>query len=299
MSHPATRCGHIALAGAPNAGKSALLNALVESHLAIVSPKAQSTRLPVTGIRTDPTTQLIFHDLPGLLDPDSLMHERMRAAALETMRRADVILYLHPAPDAPAPPFADVARLDHRPTPIQARTPVWLVYTKADLIPQAERQALAGHALVTSATTDLGIDHLLERLRAALPEAPFAYDPDDIGTQPMRFFVVEYLREAAFEVLNQEVPYAFTAQVEEFRESQTPVYIRVHLFVERESQKGILIGRGGQTLKAIGTRARARLEALLGANVFLDCWVKVLPNWRRDATALNRFGFPPVKENRS
>ena len=113
MPQPATTCGHIALAGAPNVGKSALLNALVGTHLAIVSGKAQSTRLPVTGIRTDTDTQYIFHDLPGLLDPRYLLQERMRLAALETLRRADVVLYLHPAREAPAPPFTEVALLSN------------------------------------------------------------------------------------------------------------------------------------------------------------------------------------------
>jgi GTP-binding protein Era len=125
-----------------------------------------------------------------------------------------------------------------------------------------------------------------------LPAGAFEFDPDDAGTQSLRFFVVEYLREAAFEFLEEELPYAFTAEVEEFREAARPVYIRVTLYVERESQKGIVIGQGGRTIKAIGAHARKRLEALLDAPVFLDCWVKALPNWRRNADALARFGFP-------
>ena len=141
MSDPTTKCGHIALAGAPNIGKSALLNTLVGSHLAIVSGKAQSTRLPVTGLRTDGTTQYIFHDLPGLMDPRYALQERMRAAALETLDRADVILHLHPAPEAPAPAFETVARLATPP-----RAPVRLVYTKADLVPTPRREALADGA---------------------------------------------------------------------------------------------------------------------------------------------------------
>ena len=123
----------------------------------------------------------------------------------------------------------------------------------------------------------------------------FGFDPEDVGTQQLRFFVVEYLREAAFELLSDELPYSFTAEVEEFREAEVPVYIRVTLFVERESQKRIVIGRGGRTIGAIGAHARARLEELLGAQVYLDSWVKVLPNWRRSAAALTRFGFPEPK----
>lgn len=296
MSQHVTSCGHIALAGAPNVGKSALLNALIGTHLAIVSKKAQSTRLPVTGIRTDADTdtQYIFHDLPGLLDPRYLLQERMRLAALETLRRADVVLHLHPAREAPAPPFAEVARLDTPPT-----APVHLVYTKADLVSEARRTELSSESFVTSATTGQGIDLLLARVKQLLPARAFAYDPDDLATQPLRFFVVEYLREAAFELLSDELPYAFTAEVEEFRESDRPIYIRVHLFVERESQKGILIGQHGRTIKAIGQRARAQLEVLLDAPVYLDCWVKVLPKWRRSPAALSRFGFPETaKESR-
>ena len=280
------RTGHVALAGAPNVGKSTLLNALVGSHLAIVSPKAQATRLPVVGLRTEGDTQFIFHDLPGLLDPAYLMQARMRDLALQTIARMDVVLHLHPAPEAPAPDFQVLAGL-----PAPPRAPVLTVYTKGDRVSPARRAELARTALVTGAGGQ-GMEQLLARVRDLLPEAGFEYDPDDIGTQPIRFFVVEFLREAAFELLGDELPYAFTAEVEEFREAERPVYIRVTLFVERESQKGIVIGQGGRTIRAIGAHARRRLEELIGAPVYLDAWVKVLPNWRRSASALTRFGFP-------
>jgi GTPase len=282
------RTGHIALAGAPNVGKSSLLNALVGQHLAIVSPRAQATRLPVTGLRTEGDTQYVFHDLPGLLDPAYLMQARMRALALEALERVDLVLHLHPAPEAPAPAFNTLARLDH---PLEA--PLLTVYTKGDLVSAARRAELEGSALVVSAREpEASLARLLARIREHLPERAFAHDPDDVGTQPVRFFVVEYLREAAFELLEDELPYGFTAEVEEFREAERPVYIRVTLFVERESQKGIVIGAGGATIKAIGAHARRRLEELIGAPVYLDCWVKVLPHWRKSAAALTRFGFP-------
>jgi GTP-binding protein Era len=281
------RCGHVALAGAPNVGKSSLLNALVGQHLALVSPRAQATRLPVVGLRTDGDTQYIFHDLPGLLEPAYLMQARMRQLAVEALDRMDVVLHLHPAPEAPAPPLAELARLEH-----PLRAPVLTVYTKADLVSSARRAELGRDALVVSTVAEAGIERLLERVRALLPEGEFAYDPEDVGTQPVRFFVVEYLREAAFELLEDELPYGFTAEVEEYREEERPVYIRVTLFVERESQKRIVIGAGGRTIKAIGAHARRRIEALIGAPVYLDCWVKVLPQWRKSAAALARFGFP-------
>ena len=288
-----TKSGHIALAGRPNVGKSSLLNTLVGQHLALVSAKAQATRLPVTGLRTDGDIQYVFHDLPGLLDPEYAMQERMRALAVEGVRRADVIVYLHPGPEAPAPNFVRLAGLDRAPD-----APVLTVYTKGDLLPSASHASLSSQALVVSATTGNGIDALLATIAALLPEREFAYPADDLGVQPMRFFAVEYLREGAFLHLEDELPYAFTAEIEEFREATDPVYIRAALFIERETQKRILIGEGGRTLKAIGTHARRRLEELLGRRVYLETWVKVLPKWRRDPSQLARFGFPDLPAER-
>ena len=281
-----TRSGHIAIAGAPNAGKSSLLNALVGSHLAIVSPKAQSTRLPVTGIRSDRDTQYIFHDLPGLLDPRYPLQERMRAAGQAVLGGVHVILHLHPADQGPAPDFWPLTGLEK---PLDV--PVLTVCTKSDLRPGETTEPLR-----VSATSGTGLELLLEQVRSFLPEAPFEFDADDIGTQPVRFFAAEYLREAAFEFLADELPYAVAVEVEEFREHTNPIYIRVTLLVERESQKGIVIGQGGRMLKALGVHARARLEALLGSPVFLDCWVKVLPGWRRNTAALDRLGFPESRD---
>ncbi|MEP7228382.1 MAG: GTPase Era [Gemmatimonadales bacterium] len=282
------RTGHIALAGAPNVGKSTLLNALVGQHLAIVSPKPQATRLPVTGIRTEGDTQYIFHDLPGLLDPGYLLQSRMRELALDTAGRMDLVLHLHPAPEAPAPSFDHLAGITQ-----PLGVPTLTVYTKGDLLPRSRRTALELEAPVVAEAGDQGLDRLLERIRPLLPERAFEFDPEEIGTQPLRFFVVEYLREAAFALLEDELPYSFTAEVEEFREAERPMYIRVTLFVERESQKAIVIGRNGQTIKALGAHARRRLEELIGAPVYLDSWVKALPNWRKQSGALARFGFPP------
>jgi GTP-binding protein Era len=285
--------GHIALAGAPNVGKSTLLNALVGQHLAIVSPKPQATRLPVTGIRTDGDTQYIFHDLPGLLDPGYLLQSRMREMALETAGRMDLVLHLHPAADAPEPAFETLAGLTQ-----PLGVPTLAVYTKGDLVPPARRAALELETPVVAAAGADGLEGLLARIRPFLPEREFEYDPEDVGTQPLRFFVVEYLREAAFALLEDELPYSFTAEVEEFREAERPMYIRVTLFVERETQKAIVIGKAGRTIKALGAHARSRLEELVGASVYLDCWVKALPNWRKSSGALARFGFPPTSSDK-
>jgi GTP-binding protein Era len=172
---------------------------------------------------------------------------------------------------------------------------VLVVYTKSDLVSTEVRERLEREGnLVVSATTGAGLEQLLDRLRPLLPEGPFEYDPDDIGTQPLRFFVAEYLREAAFRYLEDELPYAVAAEVEEFRESQDPVYIRATLVVERETQKRIVIGAGGQQIKAIGQHARQRLEQLIGRRVRLETWVKVAPKWRQNAVQLARFGFPDL-----
>ena len=275
-----TRCGTVVLAGRPNVGKSTLLNALVGEHLAIVSPKPQSTRLPVVGLLTRGDAQYIFTDSPGLLEPEYQLHVVMRAAALRAIDEAEVIAYLHPLSEYPAPPLGSVAGLAREP-----RAPIVTVYTKADLA------AARPETLAVSGTTGVGLDAMLEALRAKLPEGPFHYNPDELATQPMRFFAAEFLREAAFELLHEELPYSVASEIDEFREGADPVYIRAVLYVERDSQKGIVIGEGGRTIKALGAAARVKIEGLLGQRVYLDLNVKVLPKWRRDEPSLKRLGY--------
>lgn len=279
-----TRCGTIVLAGRPNVGKSTLLNALVGEHLAIVSPKPQSTRLPVIGLLTRDDTQFIFTDSPGLLEPEYALHEAMRAAALRALHDAEVIAYLHPLAQFPAADLVSVARLETLP-----RAPIVTVYTKADLVPLTARPP--GRLTAVSAVTREGLDQLLDTLRAHLPESPFHYDPEEMATQPLRFFAAEFVREAAFELLHEELPYSVAVEIDEFREAPAPVYIRAVIYVERASQKGIVIGAGGRAIKALGQAARAKIEALVGAQVFLELHVKVMPKWRRRAASLKRLGY--------
>ncbi len=278
------RCGTVALAGRPNVGKSTLLNALVGEHLAIVAAKPQSTRVPVVGLLTRDDAQFILTDSPGLLEPEYRLHETMREAAVRNIADAEVVAYLHPLAEAPAPTLADVAKLEHAP-----RAAVVTVYTKADLVAPSERPAVQPSDVVLSAVTGEGLDALLVALRAH--QGPFHYDPEEIATQPLRFFAAEFVREAAFELLHQELPYSIACAIEEFRESASPVYIRATLFVERDSQKGIVIGEGGRTIKALGQAARAKIETLVGQQVYLDLHVKVLPRWRRDGPSLQRLGY--------
>ena len=281
------RCGTVALAGRPNVGKSTLLNALVGEHLAIVAAKPQSTRVPVVGLLTRDDAQFILTDSPGLLEPEYRLHETMREAAVRAIADADVVAYLHPLAEFPALALHEVADLDAAP-----RAPIVTVYTKADLVPTSDRPTVQpSDGVVVSAVTAEGLDALLLALRAQLPESPFHYDPEEIATQPLRFFAAEFVREAAFELLHQELPYSVACAIEEFRESASPVYIRATLFVERDSQKGIVIGEGGRTIKALGQSARAKIETLVGEQVYLDLHVKVLPRWRRDGPSLQRLGY--------
>ena len=283
-----TRCGTIVLAGRPNVGKSTLLNALVGEHLAIVSSKPQSTRRPVVGVLTRDDTQYIFTDSPGLLEPEYRLHETMRAAAVRGIADAEVIAYLHPLSEHPAPDFQTVARLAQPPL-----APVVTVYTKSDLVAPAPPldRLQPPDAVVVSALTGAGLGQLLDRLRARLPEGPFHYAPEEMATQPTRFFAAEFVREAAFELLQEELPYSVAVEIDEFREAAEPVYIRAVVYVERGSQKGIVIGQGGRTVRALGQAARAKIEALLGRRVFLELHVKVLPRWRRHEPSLKRLGY--------
>ncbi len=285
----ATRAGFVTLVGRPNAGKSTLLNRLVGERLAIVSPKPQSTRDRVVGILSDDTSQVIFLDTPGLLEPRYALHKAMLHSAHQAIEDADVVVFLI---DAQRDKPEDLVTLARLPKPPKA--PVLTVFNKADEVSAARREeltALAPDACWISAATGEGCDALLAAVRARLPESPFFYDADDVSTQQLRFFVSEFLRETVLEQLDDEVPYGVAVGIEEFRESEDPVYIRAVLYVERESQKGIVVGAGGSRIKAIGQAARARIEPLVGRRVYLDLRVKELKNWRKDIHALARLGY--------
>lgn len=290
------KAGIITVVGKPNAGKSTLLNRVVGEKLSIVSPKPQSTRDRIVGIKTTDDAQMIFLDTPGLLNPRYPLQHSMRATALAALSDADVVLYLVDGTEGAPAPLEEVAQLDQ---PLRAT--VVLAINKSDLLSKEQRATLheafpAAH--LVSATTGKGMDALLSELTGHLPESPFLYPEDEISTQTLRFFVAELVRETALEQLDDEVPYSVACEIEEFRESQAPVYIRAVLHVERDSQKRILIGAGGQRIRNIGRDARRKIEVLVGSAVYLDLWVKVLPNWRRNPNALNRLGYK-LPEDRS
>lgn len=288
------RAGHAAVVGRPNVGKSTLVNAWVGEHLCIVSPKPQTTRERVFGICTTPRGQVVFVDTPGLVqEARHALHHSMLLEAEEGMTGADLVLHVCAA-DEPET-HLDVSSA----AALRARgVPVLLVVNKSDRLSAAEGEALRERLAelglevwLVSATEGEGVQALLERVLGFLPVSPPLYPPDDLATQPVRFFVEEYVREACLEIFDQEVPHSVACRVQEFREDGDPVYIRVHLYVERPSQKAIVVGAGGEAIRRLGTRARSKIEALIGRQVYLDLWVKVLRGWRRHRGRLRELGF--------
>lgn len=301
-----TRAGYVTLLGRPNAGKSTLLNRFVGQQLSIVTPKAQTTWQRVTGILTEDGAQLIFLDTPGLLEAKDLLQRAMLGAALEALHEADVVLLVV---DATRPPSsADADRLEG--VLAEARAPLHIALNKIDEADEASGGAWAEWAAARapgarvhriSALRGDGTRELLEAVRADLPEGPFLYPEDDVGIDPVRFFVAELVRETVFEQYGEEIPYSTFCQVEEFREAQDPVYIQVIVYVERPSQKGILIGKGGQAIRELGRVSREKVEHFLARRVYLDLWVKPLRAWRKNRARLGSLGFrlPEDDENRT
>ncbi len=290
-----TRAGIVTVAGMPNAGKSTLLNRLIGQKLSIVSAKPQSTRDRIVGIRTEKDVQMIVLDTPGLLNPAYPLQHAMRATSMQAVQEADVIIHLVDGTDDSATmSFSEAAGLESAP-----RAPVVLALNKVDTLSSERRSRLQEqypYAHLISAVTGEGLDRLVAATEQLLPESPFLYPDDEISTQAVRFFVSELIRETALEQLQDEVPYSVASAVEEYREGRKPLYVRAVLYVERESQKRILIGAKGDRIREIGRAARMKIEELVGEPVYLDLWVKVLSNWRKSATALRRLGYQLPKE---
>ncbi len=287
-----TRAGHVALAGLPNAGKSTLVNALVGERLSIVTPKAQTTWQRVAAIRSEADVQMVFVDTPGLVFGPRLFHRSMLAEAEAARRDADVVLGI--VDGAARTDESEGALADHL---ARARCPVAVVSNKSDRRDHSPARAeemargLGAPVFPVSAKRGDGLERLLDFLRASLPVGPFLYPPDDVAAAPVRFFVRELIRETVFERYRQEVPYAVAVTVDEFRERSDPLYIAATLHVEGKSQKGIVIGKGGAAIKALGRESRAKVERLLERSVYLDLWVKVWEGWRSKPKGLRTFGY--------
>ena len=244
---------------------------------------------------------MVFLDTPGLLEPRDLLQRAMVHAAEEALAEADAILVVLDGSNALDPPGIPwmVERLEDRP-----KVPLLIAINKMDLItPErasevsaAVSQTLGGEPFFVCALESKGVQTLQDRLEDVLPPSPFLYPADDIAKDPVRFFVAEMIRETVFEIYHQEIPYSVFAQIEEFRESEDPIYIQANLYVERKSQKGMLIGKVGKTIKNLGSRSREKIESFLGRRVYLDLWVKTLPDWRRKRAHLRSLGFSVPEE---
>lgn len=299
---PATRAGYVALVGYPNAGKSSLMNQLVEQKLSIVTPLAQTTRERVLGIDTRDGVQMVFVDTPGLVEPRYLLHRAMLHAATEVIHDADVVLLLVDASQG-IPEFSpDVMEL------LRRATSLLVISNKTDIARPAQlaqvrewsKERFGLEPFEVSALTGDEVGALRAEIARRLPESPYLFPEDDVSSQPVRFFVSEFVREAAFELFEKEVPYSIAVKVDEYRENATPLYVRATIYVERPTQKAIIIGQGGAAIKRLGQSAREKIEEFVGSAVYLDLWVKVLPRWRRDPVALQRFGFQvPNPEQRT
>jgi GTP-binding protein Era len=299
-STPPTRAGTVALVGFPNVGKSSLMNRLVEQKLSIVTPLAQTTRERVLGIDTRDGVQMVFVDTPGLVDPRYLLHRAMMHEATEVIGDSDVVVLLVDASRGKPDLRDDVLDL------VRRAPQLMVVSNKIDVASPADRATVRAWARdrlgadvhEVSAETGEGADALRARIAERLPESPFLYPEDDVSSQPVRFFVAELVRETIFEQYEKEVPYSVAVKVEEFREGASPVFVRAVVFVERPTQKAILIGAGGSAIKRLGQAARAKVEDFVGAPVYLDLWVKVLPRWRKNPLDLQRLGFTLPEEPR-
>lgn len=291
-----TKAGIVTVAGKPNAGKSTLLNRIVGQKLAITSQKPQSTRDRVVGIHTTDDMQMVVFDTPGLLEPKYELQESMRSTAVRALEDADVIVYLADASNGAPPSLQEAAGLPH---PLRAR--IIEVLNKSDMIPAERKEMLRTErpdSIQISALTGDGVPDLMAAITQSLPESPFLYPEDDVSTQSVRFFVAELIRETILEQLHDEVPYSVAVGIEEFREGRSPLYIRAVVYVERDSQKRIIIGAKGTRIREVGQSARKKIETFTGQNVYLDLWVKVVPNWRKSTAALERFGYHMGKEDR-
>ena len=294
FSMSTTRTGYIALVGRPNVGKSTLMNAMLGEKLSIVTEKAQTTWQRVTGIATTAGVQMIFLDTPGLLVAKDLFQKSMLGEALAAVREADVVLLVMDA----GRPLDAAATASMRDILDGSSAPLIVAVNKVDVVPHSAVQdglrwaeALDARAFAISALSGTGLEELKEALVSSLPQAPFLYPADEIASEPVRFFVAELVRETIFERYRQEIPYSVVCRVEEFREEQEPIYIAVGVFVERESQKGILVGKAGVGIRELGGDSREKIEHLLGRSVYLDLWVKTLDGWRRKRDDLTRLGF--------
>ena len=293
------RTGYVAIVGEPNVGKSTLLNTLLGTKLSIVTKKPQTTRKSVLGISTTERAQIIFQDTPGVLTPRYLLQEKMVGYVAGALADADLILLMLDVNDPnleriTSTPIGDLTKL---------RKPVILLLNKMDALKDKKealpimekflnREAFA-EVIPASGLYAQNTDRLVEVLEKYLPIGQPLYDPEIISEQPERFFVSEFIREKVMELYKQEIPYSVEVNIVQFKERPQPekLFISAEIIVERDTQKGIIIGNKGEALKRLGQRARTEIEEFLGQGVYLELFVKVRENWRGSASRLRSFGY--------
>ena len=292
---PAHRSGFVNIVGNPNVGKSTLMNDLVGERISIITQKAQTTRHRIMGIVNTPEYQIVFSDTPGVLKPKYKMQEGMLAFSEGALTDADVLLYVTDVVEDPTKNADFLAKVAKEPIP------VLLVINKIDLLKDnKELEAIvarwkellpSAEIFPTSAKEHFNVSNLMTRIVELLPVGEPYFGKDALTDKPARFFVTEIIREKILLNYDKEVPYSTEVIVEKFEEKDNAIHIMAVIYVERDSQKGILIGRGGSMLKKVGTQARHDIETFFGKRVFLEMFVKVEPNWRNRENKLREFGY--------
>lgn len=291
------KAGFVNIVGNPNVGKSTLMNQLVGERISIATFKAQTTRHRIMGIVNTPDMQIVFSDTPGVLKPNYKLQESMRAFSESALADADVLLYVTDVVESPD------KNVDFLEKVRKMSIPVLLLINKIDQTNQEKLGQLvetwhgllpAAEILPISAKNKFGIDMLLKRIHELLPDSPPYFDKEQWTDKPARFFVSEIIREKILLYYDKEIPYSVEVKVEEFKEDDKHIRIRAIIFVERDSQKGIIIGHQGVALKKVSTEARKSLERFFGKKIFLETYVKVDKDWRSSQRELDQFGYNDV-----
>ena len=287
------KSGFVNIFGKPNAGKSTLLNALMKEKMAIVSHKVQTTRHRIKAILTDDNYQIIFSDTPGIIEPKYKLHEKMMQAVKGSLEDADVALLITDARE-------DQEESHHIFAALRLKAPAIVILNKVDKATEEqisaavafyEQQPYCKKVVTISALRKKGIEELLQSILNYLPEGVPFFEGDDISDLPTKFFVSEMIREKIFLLYEEEIPYHATVLVQEFKEKTTLTKIVADIIVQRETQKGIVLGEGGKMIKQLGTMARKDIEEFLQRKVFLELFVKVRPKWRDNEMQLKEYGY--------
>lgn len=290
------KAGFVNIVGNPNVGKSTLMNQLVGERISIATFKAQTTRHRIMGIVNTDDMQIVFSDTPGVLKPNYKLQESMLAFSESALKDADVLLYVTDVIENPE------KNIDFLEKVKKMTIPVLLIINKIDLSNQQKLSELVdkwhhllpnSEILPLSASNKFGIDLLLNKIKELLPDSPPYFDKDQLTDKPARFFVSEIIREKILLYYDKEIPYSVEVSVESFKESDERIDIHAVIYVERESQKGIIIGHQGVALKKVGTESRKALERFFGKKIYLETFVKVDKDWRSSQKELNNFGYNP------